>query len=365
MFIKDKKPMTHRTILTTLLAAFSVATCVAQDNNPALAARLAARAAEKKLDWQIAVAAYTFRQFTFFEAVDKVAELGVDRIEGFNFQKISKQMPRALNPLTMSDEEVAKVRDKLQASGVALTALYYGKFPADEAACRTIFEKSKKLGDKYFVGEPDPGLFPMLDKLAQQHGMIVGLHGHDKKSSPNTWHPELVVKHCQAFSPAIGAFSDTGHWSRSELDPAEGVAILKDRVVGFEVHDLHAFNASGHDVPLGTGVGKLEKMLETIAKVKTGVGSKYWDDAQVSMPANVSELRRIHCPTDERMVRDAEAGLRPTRSLSSTYGVSHRTGAAASYWLQPSPSYLQQPTIELGNSPSMYGRDNNIYGANG
>ena len=45
---------------------------------------------------------------------------------------------------------------------------------------------------------------------------------------------------------------------------------MKNRVVGFEIHDLHAFNASGHNVPLGTGVGKLQKMLETVAKVKKG-----------------------------------------------------------------------------------------------
>jgi len=269
-FIKEKKRMTHRTILATLLAAFSVATCAAQENNAAFEARLAGRAAESKLDWQIAVAAYSFRQFTFFEAVDKVAELGVDRIEGFNFQKISKQIPAVLNPLTMSNEDFAKVRDKLQKSGVTLIALYYGSFPADEAVCRTVFEKSKKLGVKYFVGEPDLDRLPMLDKLAREFGMIVGLHGHDKKHSPNTWHPRLVAEHCQAFSPAIGAFSDTGHWIRSELDPSEGVALLKDRVVGFEIHDLHAFNASGHDVPLGTGVGKLPKMLETVAKVKKG-----------------------------------------------------------------------------------------------
>ena len=262
--------MTHRIFLTTLLAAFNLATCVAQENNPAFEARLAGRTAAKRLDWQIAVATYSFRQFTFFEAVDKVAELGVDLIEGFSFQKISKEIPGTLNPLNMRDEDLQKVRDKLQKSGVTLIALYYGNFPADQAACRAIFENSKKLGVKYFVGEPNPDRLPMLDKLAQEYGMIVGLHGHDKKSSPNTWHPELVAKQCQAFSPAIGAFSDTGHWIRSELDPAEGVEMLKDRVVGFEIHDLHAFNASGHDVPLGTGVGKMQKMLETVARVKKG-----------------------------------------------------------------------------------------------
>lgn len=262
--------MAHRTILATFVLACGATFCAAQGNNPAFEARQAARAAQHKLDWQIAVAAYTFRKFTFFETVDKVAQLGLDRVEGFNFQKISQEIPGTLNPLTMSDEQFEEVLRKLRDSRVTLIALYYGRFPADENACRAVFEKSKRLGVKYFVSEPDPSLLPMLDKLAQQYGMIVGLHGHDKKSSPNTWHPALVAKHCQAFSSAVGAFSDTGHWIRSELDPAEGVAILKDRIVGFEIHDLHAFGASGRGVPLGSGVGNLPKMLETLAKVKKG-----------------------------------------------------------------------------------------------
>ena len=262
--------MTHRILLATLLAAMNLATCAAQETNPAFEARQAGRAAEKKLDWQIAVAAYTFRQFTFFETVDKVAGLGVNLVEGFNFQKISDDIPGKLNPLTMSGEDMQKVRDKLRQSGVTLIGLYYGSFPDDEPTCRTVFEKSKELGVKYFVSEPKPELLPMLDKLAREYGMIVGLHGHDRAHSPNTWHPELVVKQCQPFSPAIGAFSDTGHWIRSELDPSEGVEILKDRIVGFEIHDLHVFDTSGHDVPLGTGVGKLSKMLATLARVKKG-----------------------------------------------------------------------------------------------
>ena len=55
------------------------------------------------------------------------------------------------------------------------------------------------------------------------------------------------------------------------------------------------------------------------------VGSEYWDEVQVSMPVNVRDLRRIRCPTDERIVRDAEAsgtrrvlaieGAQPLRTL--------------------------------------------------
>jgi sugar phosphate isomerase/epimerase len=254
-------------ILLTLVVLFSAAICTAAENSPA-PSRQDAIAAFEKLNWKLSVSGYSFRKFTFFETADKIAELGIKYIEGFNFQQISKDIKTKLNPATMSDEEINTVKAKLDSAGLKLIALYYGSFPADEAACRRVFERSKMLGVKYFVSEPDPAILPMLDKCAQEYAMIVGLHGHSKKSSPNTWHPELVLKRIEALSPAIGAFSDTGHWIRSELYPSEGAAILKDRNVGVELHDLHEFNSTGHDVPLGTGVGKIADYLRTMSQVK-------------------------------------------------------------------------------------------------
>ncbi len=228
------------------------------------------RKALEKLDWKLAVAAYTYRNFTFFEAIDKVAALDVDLIEGFNFQKISADIPQALDPGKMSDKEIDAVNSKLKSAGVKLIALYYHNFPADEKASRKIFERSKKLGVEYFVSEPSPELFPMLDKLANEYKIAVGLHGHSKQSSPNTWHPALVLKQCEKYSPMIGAFSDTGHWIRSLLHPEEGAAVLKNRLLGTEIHDCVPFNESAHDVPLGKGTGQMTKYLENIAKFRKG-----------------------------------------------------------------------------------------------
>lgn len=231
---------------------------------PAAERNAEAKAALEKLNWRITVAAYTCRNFTFWETVEKVSELGIDSIYGFHFQKIGGGLEGNLDPAAMSDDAIAKVKAKLDASGLELTALYYGGFPNDEAACRKIFERSKLLGVRYFVSEPQPQQLAMLDRLGQETGIVVGLHGHDKKSSPNTWHPTLVAKECALYTPAIGAFNDTGHWIRSELEPSEGVAILKGRTVGFDLHDL---DANGQDVPLGSGTGKISEMLETLAAV--------------------------------------------------------------------------------------------------
>ena len=99
-----------------------------------------------------------------------------------------------------------------------------------------------------------------------------------ESSSASTPQQAKLAQHLASGTgrQALPAFSRrSGHSATpatgfAPTDPAAGVAILKDRVVGFEVHDLHAFDASGRDVPLGTGVGKLQDMFDTLARVKKG-----------------------------------------------------------------------------------------------
>ncbi len=228
------------------------------------------RKALEKLNWKLAIAAYSYRNFNFFESVDKVAALDVNLIEGYNFQKISSDISKVLDPAILTDAEIDAVNAKLKSVNVKMIALYYGNFPADEKACRKIFEQSKKLGIEYFVSEPDPKLLPMLDKIANEYKIAIGMHGHTKEASPNTWHPKLVLNQCENLSPMIGAFSDTGHWIRSELHPEEGIKILKNRLLGTEIHDCTPFNKTAYDVPLGTGTGNMVKYLENIKKYQQG-----------------------------------------------------------------------------------------------
>ncbi|MFH1266202.1 MAG: twin-arginine translocation signal domain-containing protein, partial [Planctomycetota bacterium] len=47
----------------------------------------------EKLGWKLACAAYSFNRLTFFETVDKIASLGLDTVEGFDWQKLSPEKP--------------------------------------------------------------------------------------------------------------------------------------------------------------------------------------------------------------------------------------------------------------------------------
>ena len=44
-------------------------------------------------DWRLAAGAWSFRKFTFFEAVDKTASLGLEYIEAYEGQRISNDIP--------------------------------------------------------------------------------------------------------------------------------------------------------------------------------------------------------------------------------------------------------------------------------
>ena len=65
--------------------------------SPLAAADLAKGAPNaEKLGWRLGCQAYSFNRFTFFEAVDKTASLGLHYIEGYPGQRISKKLSAAM-----------------------------------------------------------------------------------------------------------------------------------------------------------------------------------------------------------------------------------------------------------------------------
>ena len=61
--------------------------------------------------WHLGIQAWTFNRFTFYEAVEKTAALGLDWIEAYPGQRLSKEKPEERFIHTMSPvirEEVKK-----------------------------------------------------------------------------------------------------------------------------------------------------------------------------------------------------------------------------------------------------------------
>ncbi|MFA6562529.1 MAG: TIM barrel protein [Verrucomicrobiia bacterium] len=209
--------------------------------------------------WRVGPTAWSFRMFTFFEAIEKTAALDMHFLEAFQGQRVSKESDHKLDA-SLPDEALAKIRAKLDAAKVKLTSIYIGGIPADETGCRRTFEFARKLGVETIVSEPALAALPVIEKFCDEYQINVALHNHPQGKSLY-WHPREVLKACEGRGPRIGACGDTGHWLRSGIKPAEAARMLGRRLLSLHVKDL---DEAMHDVPWGTGKGDIAELFRTV-----------------------------------------------------------------------------------------------------
>ena len=205
----------------------------------------------EKLGWRLGCQAYTFRRWTFFEAVDRTAALGLKVIEAYPGQRVSKEINERFGP-GMKPETVRAVKGKLKSAGVKLVCYGVTGIPGNEDGARKFFQWCKMMGVETIVTESNP---KFLDKLCGEFKMNAAFHNH-----PNSWPPEKVLKACKGKSKRMGACADTGHWMRRKIVPLEALKKLKGRIISFHFKDLSEFGR-GHDVPWGTGKGDVKAQL--------------------------------------------------------------------------------------------------------
>ena len=229
---------------------------------------LAAQAAKgcpnaEKLGWRLGCQAYSFNHFSFYEAVDKNASLGLKWIEAYPGQTISAEKPSVkLNDAT-PPEARKELKKKLADCGVTLVNYGVCGLSNNDKACRNVFDFAKDMGIETIVSEPAPDAFDLLDKLCEEYKINVAIHNHPSPS--RYWNPNTVLTACEGHSKRIGACADTGHWMRSGINPLDAVKKLKGRIISFHFKDLNKFGRKdAHDVPWGTGAGDVKAILEEV-----------------------------------------------------------------------------------------------------
>lgn len=210
--------------------------------------------------------AYTFNRFTVFEAIEKTAEAGGKVIEFFPGQRLSKEEPNIRFDHNVSDEVIAKVKEKLAKHNIK--AVNYGVvgIPKDENGARKIFEFAKKLGLRAITTESTDAI-DTIEKLVKEYDICVGYHNHPRQpNNPNykVWDPNYIAELVKGRDPRIGAAADTGHWLRSNLKPVECLQILKGRIISVHLKDLNQMGPGAHDVPYGKGVADIKAVLDEL-----------------------------------------------------------------------------------------------------
>ena len=218
----------------------------------------------EKLGWRLGCQAYSFNRYTFYEALDKNASLGLHCIEAYPGQKLSQEKPDVQINEAMPAAARKEVKQRLADLGIKLVNYGVCGLSKDEAQSRKTFEFAKDMGIETIVSEPPRDAFDTVEKLCEEFQISVALHNHPKPSP--YWNPDTVLEACKGRSKRIGECADTGHWMRSDLNPIEQLKKLEGRIISFHFKDLNKFGEGAHDVPWGTGQGDVKAMLAEIKR---------------------------------------------------------------------------------------------------
>jgi len=238
----------------------------------------------EKLGWRLGCQAYSFNRFTFYEAVEKTAAVGLRYIEAYPGQRLSQEKPDVKTDHNLSVQDRLEVKKRLADAGVTLVNYGVVRLSADEGENRKVFDFAKDMGIETIVSEPPFDAFDVIEKLCEEYQINVALHNHPQPSI--YWNPDTVLKVCEGRSKRIGACADTGHWMRSNINPLEAIKKLEGRIISFHFKDLNDYGRGAHDVPWGTGKADVPALLREIKRqgIKAVFSIEYEYNWENSLP---------------------------------------------------------------------------------
>lgn len=201
-------------------------------------------------NWKLGVQMWTFRIFTFAEALDKVDSCGIKYIEAFWGQPLGAGMKDSFG-IRMSDASKAKLKQILQQKGISIVAMGV-IVPNTREEWKQAFDLAKEFGLSYITAEPLKNQWDMLDSMAGSYGIKVAIHDHPK---PNVyWSPDSVLAATKGH-PNLGSVADVGHWARNGINPVSALQELAGHVYGVHLKDIKKFNdTKAEDTIVGKGV---------------------------------------------------------------------------------------------------------------
>ena len=217
--------------------------------------------------WFIGAQAYTFKEFSAFEAIAKTKEAGGNMIEFYPGQILKPGSTEKVGH-TMSEAAMAELKAECGRQGVR--AVNYGVVAAKNAEeVRAIMSFARKMG-LYAVCTESTELIAAWEANAKEFDMKVAFHEHGgsmDKPKYKVWNPLYILGVVESRDPRVGACADLGHWCTSNLKPVECLRILEGRVISVHLKDKAA-NGQAPVVVAGTGVVDVAACLEELKKQK-------------------------------------------------------------------------------------------------
>ncbi len=217
--------------------------------------------------WFIGAQAYTFKEFTAFEAIAKTKEAGGNMIEFYPGQPLKPGSPDKVSH-TMSETAMAELKAECLRQGVR--PVNYGVVGAKDAAeVHAIMSFAKKM-ELYSVCTESTGQIAAWEAAVKEFDIKVAFHEHGgSMDKPNykVWNPLFILGVVESRDHRIGACADLGHWCTSGLKPVECLRILNGRIISVHLKDKAAYGPAPV-VVAGQGVVEVAACLEELKKQK-------------------------------------------------------------------------------------------------
>ncbi|WP_156307982.1 sugar phosphate isomerase/epimerase family protein [Sphingobacterium endophyticum] len=239
------------------------------------------------VNWDLAILAYTFRQGTFFEAVDKAKDLGINEIGIFPGQEIGAGINGKMN-IDMDSATQQKVKELLKSKDMKLADIGVIS-PTIAQDWEKLFQFAKSMEIPLIVSEPDPKFLDQISTLTEQNQIKLAIHNHAAPSM--YWNPDSLMAGLEGKSQMIGVCADVGHWLRSNLDPLASLKKVESRLMALHFKDVSMEKPEGLDVVWGDGNIPTEDLLKELkASNFSGVLSIEYEG---DLEKNSSALKQI------------------------------------------------------------------------
>lgn len=213
-------------------------------------------------NWKLGVQMWTFRMFTFEQALDKVDSCGIKYIEAFWGQPLGAGLKDSFG-LRMSDASKSKIKELMQQKGISIVAMGV-IVPRTREEWKAAFDLAKEFGLSYITAEPLKNQWDMVDSMAGSYGIKVAIHDHPK---PNAyWSPDSVLAATQGH-PNIGSCADIGHWARNGINPVDALKKLEGHIIGVHLKDIVKFDDThADDTVVGRGVIEFTPIFQELKR---------------------------------------------------------------------------------------------------
>ncbi len=217
--------------------------------------------------WFVGAQAYTFKEFTAFEAISKTKEAGGNVIEFFPGQKMKPGSEIKVGH-DMSEAEINELLAECERQDVH--AVNYGVVKANNPEeVDKIMNFAEKMG-LYAVCTESTEQIVAWEAAAKRTDVKVAFHEHGgSMSNPKykVWNPLYILGVVESRDERVGACADLGHWCTSNLVPVECLRILDGRIISVHLKDK-AKNGKAEVVVAGEGVVDVAACLEELKKQK-------------------------------------------------------------------------------------------------